>query len=220
MDYANMLGDSFAYAKDAIVGKWKQYLLFLIATLLLTIPLLGYSLKVFRGEKPAPEVDGWGTLIIDGIKYAIISIIWVIPCFIIAMFVIGAGILAYVENPAALVEIIGGVLIGIIVLLIVAAITGLLATIGVIRFARTGSMGEAFNFSAIIETIGKIGWVNYIIAMIVIIIVEMVFIGVIEALNFIVSPFLGLFIEFLLIAPLTLLMSRYFCLIYDSAETA
>jgi len=215
-----MLGDSFAYAKDAIVGKWKQYLLFLIATLLLTIPLLGYCLKVFRGEKPAPEVDGWGTLIIDGLKYAIISIIWVIPCFIIAMFVIGAGILAYVENPAALMEIIGGVLIGVIVLLIVAAITGLLSTIGVIRFARTGSMGEAFNFSAILETIRKIGWVNYIIAMVVIILVEMVFIGVIEVFNFVVSPYLGLLIEFLLIAPLTLLMSRYFCLIYDSAETA
>ena len=214
-----MLGDSFAYAKDAIVGKWKQYLLFLIATLLLTIPLLGYCLKVFRGEKPAPEVDGWGTLIIDGLKYAIISIIWVIPCFIIAMFVIGAGILAYVENPAALMEIIGGVLIGVIVLLIVAAITGLLSTIGVIRFARTGSMGEAFNFSAILETIRKIGWVNYIIAMVVIILVEMVFIGVIEVFNFVVSPYLGLFIEFLLIAPLTLLMSRYFCLIYDSADS-
>ena len=215
-----MLGDSFAYAKDAIVGKWKQYLLFLIATLLLTIPLLGYCLKVFRGEKPAPEVDGWGTLIVDGIKFAIISIIWALPCIIIAIFVMGAGILAYVENPAAMMEIIGGVLIGIIVLLIVAAITGLLSTIGVIRFARTGSMGEAFNFSAILETIRKIGWVNYIIAMVVIILVEMVFIGVIEVFNFVVSPYLGLLIEFLLIAPLTLLMSRYFCLIYDSAETA
>lgn len=215
-----MLGDSFAYAKDAIVGKWKQYLLFLIATLLLTIPLLGYSLKVFRGEKPAPEVEGWGTLIIDGIKYAVISIVWAIPCIIIAVVVIGAGILAYVENPAAMMEIIGGVLIGVIVLLIVAAITGLLATIGVIRFARTGSMGEAFNFSAIVETIGKIGWINYIVAMIVIFIVEMVFVGVIVALNFLISPYLGLFIEFLLLAPLTLLMSRYFCQVYDSAETA
>ncbi len=215
-----MLGDSFAYAKDAIVGKWKQYLLFLIATLLLTIPLLGYSLKVLRGEKPAPEVDGWGTLIIDGIKYAVISIIWVIPCFIIAMVVIGAGVAAYVMNPAALLEIIGGVLIGVIVLLVVAIITGLFATIGVIRFARTGRMGEAFNISAILEDIRKIGWVNYILAMVVIIIVELVFFGVIEGLNFIVSPYLGLFIEFLLMAPLTLLMSRYFCLIYDSAEAA
>lgn len=215
-----MLGDSFAYTKDAIVGKWKQYLLFLIATLLLTIPLLGYSLKVLRGEKPAPEVDGWGTLIVDGIKYAVISIIWVIPCFIIAMFVIGAGVAAYVMNPAALLEIIGGVLIGVMVLLVVAIITGLFATIGVIRFARTGSMGEAFNLSAILVDIRKIGWVNYILAMVVIIIVELVFFGVIEVFNFIVSPYLGLFIEFLLMAPLTLLMSRYFCRIYDSAESA
>ncbi|MDD5142966.1 DUF4013 domain-containing protein [Methanoregula sp.] len=219
MDYANMLGDSFAYAKNAIVGKWKQYLLFLIATLLLTIPLLGYCLKVFRGEKPAPDVDGWGTLIVDGIKYAIISIIWAIPCILIAFFVIGAGVSAYVMNPAALMEIIGGVLIGIVVLLVVAIITGLLATIGIIRFARTGSMGEAFNFSAILGTIGKIGWASYIIAMIVITVVELIFFGVIECLNFIISPYLGLILEFLLMAPLTLLMSRYLCQVYDSADS-
>ncbi len=220
MDYGNMLGDSFAYAKDAISGKWKEYLLFLIATLLLTIPLLGYCLKVFRGEKPAPEVDGWGTLIVDGIKYFIVSLIWMLPALVIAIFVIGAGVAAYIVNPAALMEIIGGVLIGIVAFVIVAIITGLLATIGIIRFARTGSMGEAFNFSAIIETIGKIGWINYIVAMIVIAIVELVFIGVIECLNFLVSPYLGLFVEFLLLAPFTLLMSRYFCLVYDSAGTA
>lgn len=215
-----MLGDSFTYAKESIAGKWKQYLLFLIATLLLTIPLMGYCLKVFRGEKPAPEVDGWGTLIVDGIKYLVISIIWAIPCMIIAFVVIGAGVAAYIMNPAALMDIIGGMLIGLVVFLIVAIITGLLATIGIIRFARTGKMGEAFNFSEILGTIGKIGWVNYIVAMIVIAIVELIFIGAIECLNFMVSPYLGLLVEFFLLAPFTLLVARYFCLVYDSAETA
>ena len=74
-----MVSDSFAYAKDAVIGKWMQWLLLVIATIILCIPLLGYSLKVLRGESPAPEVTGWGTLIIDGIKYLIVSIIWAIP---------------------------------------------------------------------------------------------------------------------------------------------
>ena len=30
MDFGNMLGDSFAYAKDAVVGKWMQWLLLVI----------------------------------------------------------------------------------------------------------------------------------------------------------------------------------------------
>ena len=96
MDFGNMLGESFGYAKDAIVGKWMQWLLLLIATILLCIPLMGYVLKIYRGEKPAPEVTGWGTLIIDGIKYLIVSIIWAIPCLIIFFVALGAGVTAYV----------------------------------------------------------------------------------------------------------------------------
>jgi hypothetical protein len=44
MDYGNMVGDSFAYAKDAVFGKWMQWLLLVIGTIILCIPLLGYTL--------------------------------------------------------------------------------------------------------------------------------------------------------------------------------
>jgi len=215
MDFGNMVGESFGYAKDAIVGKWMQWLLLLIATILLAIPLMGYTLKVFRGEKPAPEVDGWGTLIIDGIKYLIIAIIWFIPCLIIAFVTIGAGITAYVTNPAAMMGIIGGMLAGFLILLIVAFITGLLATIGIVRFARTGSMGEAFNFGAIFETIGKIGWVDYIIALIIIGII----IGIIEFILMAI-PYVGMILLFLLTPLLVLWHARFICAVYDSAGAA
>ncbi|MDD5141879.1 DUF4013 domain-containing protein [Methanoregula sp.] len=212
MDFGNMLGESFAYAKDGVVGKWMQWILLLIATILLCIPLLGYTLKIYRGEKPAPEVTGWGTLIIDGIKYLIISLIWAIPSLIIFFVMIGATVTSYVTNPAAIVGIMGGMLVGFLLFFIVLFITGLLATIGIIRFARTGSMGEAFNFGAILETIGKIGWVNYIIALIIIGII----IGIIEFILMLI-PSVGTLILFLIIPPLVLWQSRYFCLIYDSA---
>ena len=215
-----MIGDSFAYAKDAVLGKWMQWLLLIIATILLTIPLLGYTLKVFRGEKPAPEVTGWGTLIIDGIKYAIVSIIWAIPCIIIFFLLLGNlfGAIATMDT-GAMIAFISGAIISFIVLVIIAIITGLLATIGIIRFARTGSMGEAFNFGAILETIGKIGWGSYIIAMIVLIIVQLIFFGVISCLNLIV-PMLGLVVELIVLGPYTIFMARYLCQVYDAAGTA
>ena len=215
MDFGNMVGESFGYAKDAIVGKWMQWVLLLIATILLAIPLMGYTLKVFRGEKPAPEVTGWGTLIIDGIKYLIVALIWFIPCMIIAFVTIGAGITAYIMNPAAIVGIAGGMLTGFLILLIVALITSLLATIGIVRFARTGSMGEAFNFGAILETIGKIGWVDYIIALIIIGII----IGVIEFILMSI-PYVGMILLFLLTPLLVLWHARYICGVYDSAGAA
>ncbi|MDD1694738.1 MAG: DUF4013 domain-containing protein [Methanoregula sp.] len=220
MDYGNMVGDSFAFAKDSVIGKWMQWLLLIIATVLLTIPLLGYSLKIFRGEKPAPEVDGWGTLIIDGIKYAIISIIWALPCLIIFFLALGSLVAALLSgDTGAIVGFIGGAIVGFVLFIIVAIITGLLATIGIIRFARTGSMGEAFNFGAILETLGKIGWGSYIIAMIVLFVIELIFFGIIEVFNMII-PFLGLLVEIILFAPFTIFMARYMCQIYDAAGTA
>jgi hypothetical protein len=216
MDFGNMVGESFAYAKDAVIGKWIQWILLLIATILLCIPLLGYSLKVLRGEKPAPEVTGWGTLIIDGIKYFIVSLIWAIPCLIIFFLFLGTlvGAMATMDTGAVMAYA-GGAIVSFIVLIIVAIITGLFATIGIIRFARSGSMGEAFNFGAILETIGKIGWVNYIIALII----AGIIIGIIEAICMII-PYIGQILLFILLPVLMIFQSRYLCQLYDAAGTA
>jgi hypothetical protein len=204
MDFGNMIGDSFEYAKEAVVGKWTQWLMLVIATIILGIPLAGYSLKVLRGEKPAPEVTDWGTLFIDGIKYLIISIIWMIPAMIVMFFTVGVAALGTMtSDPTAAMTAIGGMMAGLLVFFIVLVITLLFEIIGVIRFARTGSMGEAFNFGAILETIGKIGWGSYIIALIVLMIVGVVF-GIIVSIIMMI-PILGWIIYLCLIAPWTLL---------------
>ena len=218
-----MVSDAFAYAKDAVIGKWMQWLLLVIATILLSIPLLGYTLKVLRGEKPAPAVDGWGTLIIDGIKYFIVSLIWAIPCLIILFFGLGSLLAAVAANnlaldPGVIVAFIGGALIYFVLFVIVAIITGLLATIGIVRFARTGSMGEAFNFGGILETIGKIGWGSYILAMIVLFIIQFILACIIVLIMMI--PYLGFIIELVLLAPISLFEARYICRIYDTAGAA
>ena len=216
MDYGNMVGDSFEYAKEAVVGKWTQWLMLIIATILLGIPLAGYSLKVLRGEKPAPEVTDWGTLFIDGIKYLIVMIIYMIPALIVLFLIVGVSVLGAVSgDPSAAVAAIGGILIGLLVFCIIALITAIFAIIGAVRFARTGSMGEAFNFSAILATIGKIGWVPYIIALVVYVVVGIIFGIIVTIIQMI--PILGFIIYLCLIAPWTLFGTRYICQLYDSA---
>ena len=216
MDFGNMLGDSFAYAKDAIVGKWMQWLLLVIATILLCLPLLGYSLKVLRGEKPAPEVTGWGTLFIDGIKYVIVALIWAIPFLVILFVTVGAGIVALASDPVSAIGAIGGMLFGFIVLAIVGILTAIFSNIGIIRFARTGSMGEAFNFGEISATIAKIGWVSYILALVVLVVITIVIEIIFMLLGMI--PFVGFVIMILLIAPFTIFEARYLCQVYDSVS--
>lgn len=215
MDYGNMVGEAFAYAKEAVVGKWNKWLMLVIATILLGLPLMGYILKVLRGEKPAPEVDDWGTLFIDGIKFLIVYLIWMIPLIIVWAILIAVGFAgAMTGDETAAMAAFGTMMIGLLVIFILAIIIGLFAAIGVIRFARTGSIGEAFNFSAILATIGKIGWVPYIIALIVLGVCGIIF-GIVVGILMVI-PILGWLIYLCLIAPWAIFVARYICQLYDS----
>jgi len=219
MDYGNMVGESFEYAKEAVVGKWNQWIMLIIATILLGIPLAGYSLKVLRGDRPAPEVSDWGTLFIDGIKYIIIMLIYMIPAMIVLFVVVGASALASMSsNPSAAMAAIGGILFGLLLFFVVALITAIFAIIGEVRFARTGNMGEAFNFSEILGTIGKIGWGPYIIALVVLFVVQMIIAIIVSIIMMI--PYLGFIIYICLISPIMLFQTRYICQLYDSAGAA
>ena len=222
-----MLSDSFEYTKEAIVGKWMQWLLLVVATVLLCLPLLGYTLKVYRGEKPAPEVSDWGTLFVDGIKYAIVSLVWAIPLIILFVVLIGAALFSFITtsstsvssasygNPAVLLGALG---LYLVVVVIVGFFTVFFSTIGIIRFARTGSMGEAFNFREISATIGKIGWGSYILALVVLFIAMVVVEIVITILGMI--PVLGIVIQLVFIAPVSLFEARYLSQVYDAASPA
>ncbi len=211
-----MLGEAFDYAQEGLVGKWMKWLLLLVATILLSLPLLGYSLKILRGEKPSPEVSDWGTLFIDGIKYVVILLIYCIPLFIIGVIsIVPLGLAILSGQPAAVLAAIGAALVGFLVFLIVAIIIALIACIGVIRFARTGSMGEAFNFSAILATIGRIGWLSYIFALIIMIII----IGIVQAIGSAI-PYIGQLLLFLITPFIVMFEARYICQVYDSAGPA
>ena len=219
MDYGSMVGESFEYAKEAVVGKWNQWIMLIIATIILGIPLAGYSLKVLRGDRPAPEVSDWGTLFIDGIKLIIIMLIYMIPAMIVLFVVVGASALASMSsNPSAAMAAVGGILFGLLLFFVVALITAIFAIIGEVRFARTGKMGEAFNFSEILGTIGKIGWGPYIIALIVLFVVQMIIAFIVSIIMMI--PYLGFIIYICLISPIMLFQTRYICQLYDSAGSA
>jgi hypothetical protein len=229
MDFEKILGDSFAYTKEAIAGKWMQWFLLVIATILLCLPLFGYILKIFRGEKPAPEVTDWSTLFVDGIKYAIVTLVWAIPLLILFFVLIGAAFLPFSSittvsesvsqassgNPAI---ILGALGVYLVVVIIVGLLTVFFSTIGIIRFARTGSMGEAFNFREISATIGKIGWGIYIISLVVLFVALIVVEIVIAILGMI--PVLGIIIQLVFIAPVMIFEARYLCQVYDAAGAA
>src|SRR5208283_3182685 len=270
MDYENMLRDAFAYTKEGVFQKTKRWVLLIVATLILTIPLLGYIAKILRAEKPAPEIQNWGTLFVDGIKMLIVEIIYFIPIiiiWIIGMFLLGPHTTgSYGTNPygsyvasysaamprhtphptvsptlsplayptvnlyAAAYPTAGMAGAGILGLLnlVFGIIIGILLPIALVRFARSGSFGDAFNFKAILAYIGKIGWLSYILALIIggLVVGIPVFI-VMFIISAIITVTLGfaalmvlpvvLGILYLIIMPLiSVFLSRYITRVYDS----
>jgi len=219
MNYRSMVGESFEYAKEAVVGKWNKWLMLIIATILLGIPLAGYILNVLRGEKPAPDVNDWRTLFVDGIRYLIIMFIYMIPAMIVLFVVVGVSTFGTMStNPTAAMAATASMLFGMLLFVVIAFITSLFAIIGTVRFARTGIMREAFSFKAILAFIGRLGWVPYIIAILVMAGIEIIFGIIVTILTMI--PIIGFLIYLCLIAPITLLFARYVCLLYDSAGAA
>lgn len=187
---------------------------------------MGYLLKILRGEVPLPEVTGFGRMFVDGIKLLIIEVIYLIPVMIILAITAGAALLSalpiLMSMPTepdfealmpVLMPIIGGVIAGVLIAVIVAIILWLLAVVGVVRFARTGKIGEAFNFSAILATIGKIGWGSYILALIIVVVI----VAVVEVILSII-PYIGAIILILISPFIMVFMHRYVCILYDSAH--
>lgn len=211
VDIRKTMTDSLDYAKDAVWGKWARWILLIVSTIIFPL-ILGYTLEVYRGKKPAPEPANWGTLFVDGLKLFVIQLVYAIPVFIVLLVFVGGGaLLATRGTPGAIIAGVGSIALGVILTVIVAVIIDFIEAIGIVRFARTGKMGEAFNWGAILDRIGKIGWGPYLAAIIAVFLVAFI-VAIIVSL----IPVIGIFLVFIIAPPLTLFVARYVTLVYDS----
>ena len=100
----------------------------------------------------------------------IVGIVYTIPILIVWILAYGSmlmGLLSGSLNTSAMdnwTPDLGLTLLMYVIEIIVAIIL----PVASIRFARTSSFSEAFNFSAIVDTIKKIGWINYLVAIVLI----------------------------------------------------
>ena len=220
MDYIRLLSDSFDYTKEALWGRWVRWLLLLISVVIFPF-IYGYSVRVMSGTKPAPEAEGWIGLFVDGIKLLIITVVYTIPIWIFA----AVGFAAYFI-PVSMTTTPGTgtssglgpetgifVLLALLIIFIVLAnVIGILSTFAMVRFSRTGRMGEAFRFRTLLAHIGSIGWLDVFIALVVLTVV----LAVVE-LVLILVPILGVILLLLLMPAFIIFTYRYIALIYESA---
>jgi hypothetical protein len=244
MDFGSMLDDSFSYAKDGVWGRWTRWLLLIVSMVIFPL-ILGYMVRIYRGEHPAPEPEKWLELFIDGLKLLLVQIIYFLPVILLLILAFipiistlaASGVFSqdfssmsdsqserWLDNHPELISellLAGGFMI---ILLMVAVILAIIITffsfLGVVRFARSNSISEAFNFSAILVHIKRIGWINYIVALIAITIIGYIFSTILNFFSFI--PVIGIFIELLLMGilyvPFLIFSARFSTLVYDAGE--
>ncbi len=231
MEIGEILENSYDYTKEGLVGKWVKWVilavLWIIQILPFGLPLLpifnGYIIRVMSGAEPAPEIDQWEKLFVDGWKLNIIVLIYMlIPLIVLFVFGGFAALSAIASSaaggdPSAISAVMLSLFGGIIIAGFLAIIISIFAVIGIVRFARTDSIGEAFNFSAILETIGNIGWIEYIIALVILLIVLLV----IQFITwiFMVIPPLGTLIGIIVAPAIAIFSARYMTLLYESGAS-
>ena len=212
MNIGSNLSSSFGYAKDGLVGHWVRWILLLISCIIFPL-ILGYQLRIMRGEDPAPEADNWLKMLVDGILYIIIGIIYAIPMIIIAMITMGPGVFMLMSDPSAVAAGMGTLAVGIIILIIVAIIISLFEVIAIVNFARKESFGAAFAFGDILAKIKEIGWISLFIQILVLEIVLSIIYFVLG-----IIPVIGWLLMFILMPLFSIWSAKYFCNIYENAQ--
>lgn len=207
MNYTHMFEDSFEYVKDALWGKWVRWLLLIVCAIIFPL-FFGYIMEIMRGKKPAPELENWSKLFIDGLKLLVVGIVYMIPVLIVATVFVGA--MMFTMSPAMM---FGGMLLAGLLTLIAAFIILIFASIAFIRFSRLDNFSEAFNFNAILEHIRRIGWGNYLVGLLLVYVALLVIRFIIEFV-----PFIGGFLNFVLIPAYGIFFARFITLLYDFGE--
>ena len=230
MDMGEIIGDAFKYP----VSNWKQLLILgvivlisqfsmeivmgygrvsgllyflLIPALVASFLILGYQLRTIRtsimGENEPPEFNEWTKLFLNGLRLFITSLVYgIIPTIVLVV-----GFIMLLVGSSGIGVII--LLLGAILLIIV----GIISVMAISNMAYYDEIGAAFRFGEIRERIESIGWLRYIL-MLILLGIFYIILAVVAALVTLI-PFAGLVLVSLIIYPfMYLFMYRAYGLIF------
>ena len=196
-------------------------LIFLFVSLILNLIIFGFTLDVIgngiRYEDEIPDFD-WSRNFVDGIKYFVVGFVYyLVPTIVVGIigftslssfFALigekGWKTIANATSPDIVLNAIptqawSALFVGLSVTLVIAIILflifGIFKTVGLCRLAKYGTLGEAFNFSEVLDDVKEIGFLRILGFLIVLIIIVAILGMVIGLISLI--PYIGAIIGYL-----------------------
>lgn len=169
MNITKILSDSFRYPFSNI--KRLLILGILMATSILIIPsilALGYTLRImehsFKGSNELPPFGDWINMFIDGIKYAVVNIVYIaIPAMITGFISIAILLILRAYGQITTINaLINFIPVVVILGIIIMVYPYFLSLIALPHLVKKNKIEAGFNFKEIIAVIKKIGWLKYI----------------------------------------------------------
>ena len=199
---------------------WGSLAILGIAGVLTSFFISGYIVRIYRGMRPAPDFTGWASLFADGIKLDIVMLAWFLPAIhrdasVAPHRLRGDDLSGFFANSGGILIIFAG-LVFLVVELALLVIAILYVSMAGVRFARTGKMVEGWRYSAITVIIRRIGWGNYIIALVLLFLAS-IFYSLVVSIPGII-PYVGWIVPVCLSPLFTVFAARYFTLVYETGE--
>ncbi len=198
-------------------------LFLLFVGIILIIPIImayGYILRIIKytinGSNDLPPFDEWNEMFTDGLKYLVVTIIYLIIPNILT-FLLFRGILTSIYSGNFQIS---AYLLATIMGLVIALPFDLVYIMSLGNVAHKGRLGAAFEFSKIFRLIRGIGWSVYFVYILTFVIIELLLsqissFGLYLRISFgLEGLFIGIILSILITVYLSLYRGRFIGLIY------
>jgi hypothetical protein len=203
---------SFTGSAEALaIGGFLVMVLFFLSCLFVG----GYYIRVMEstltGEEEVPDFSRWGELLLNGLKLLVVKLLYLLVPLLILVLCSWLVISTPDEHLVVV------VLLSICLVLLSMLLSGLFLALSTAHLASTRSMKEALRIGLVWKMISAIGWGDYLLWYLLMLVLVMVAVTLMALLS--IVPLVGAFLGWILIQPyLVILVARSVALAYLAAD--
>ncbi|MDV0444439.1 DUF4013 domain-containing protein [Methanorbis rubei] len=227
-----LVGPDFGFTPEVLSGLLGHFAVLIGLACVLFVPLMqGYCYRLFRTGDTMPDTGNLWGLFFNGWRINITLFIYAIPLMVISFIYMLVFMYFFPDtglySAADVLQLEGMMYVGTVfsyaaIQFVTTLIIILFACVGITHLCRTGSIREAISLRKVAEIIGKIGWYDYILSLVIMSILYLMITFVTMSLGqlfsnnvFLIGVLMVLYI--FVLVPITVFFIKYLSIVYDTA---